>query len=140
MTPVVVGLVLAVPLAAMTAQPGIGRLLKSAGLLLTPEERYPPAVLLRAHALMADGPPAPVPAEPFARLAADPALLQGHLQMLPAPPARRRGEVDVDLVVALAKIDEADGRGHAVELLSVREKIAVLGSRPALDRLFAKSR
>ncbi|MGA8294076.1 MAG: glucans biosynthesis glucosyltransferase MdoH, partial [Rhodoplanes sp.] len=51
MTPVIVGLVLAIPLAAVTADAAFGRRLQRLGLLTTPEERNPPEVLRRANAL-----------------------------------------------------------------------------------------
>ena len=45
MSPVVAGLMLAIPIAALTARASVGRALRAAGLLLTPEEREPPAIL-----------------------------------------------------------------------------------------------
>src|SRR6187399_2585586 len=53
MTPVIVGLILAIPLAQWTASPAAGRWLRRAGLLVAPEETSPPAVLTRANELAA---------------------------------------------------------------------------------------
>ncbi len=48
MTPVIIGLLLAVPLVTWTAARGRRTALRRAGLLATPEERAPPRVLQRA--------------------------------------------------------------------------------------------
>ena len=138
MLPVTAGLMLALPLAAFTSRASVGRRLRAAGLLLTQEERTPPPILVRANALAAEW-PANESADAFAQLAADPCLLAAHCAMLAAPPQpRRRGEIDVDLVVALAKIDEAGDRREAIGFLTRREQAAVLASRAALERLFEK--
>jgi membrane glycosyltransferase len=137
MTPVVVGLVLAAPVAAITAQPTYGKWLRSAGLLLTPEETAPPAVLVRANALAQESAASELP-DAFAQLAADPELLDAHRRMLPPVRPRPRGDIDASLVVGLAKIEEAADRTEAVSFLTAAEKAAVLSSAEALDRLFAK--
>jgi membrane glycosyltransferase len=138
MSPVVAGLILAVPIAAMTSQPGIGKRLRTLGLLLTAEERAPPPVLSRANELALAEPAEPV-LDPIARLAQDAALLDAHARMLPPPQPRRRGDVDVTLVVALAKIEEAGDLGEAIAMLSAKETLAVLATRQALAQLLAKS-
>jgi membrane glycosyltransferase len=137
MSPVVAGLILAVPVAALTAHPSVGRGLRRAGLLLTPEERMPPAVLTRANELAANGPDFDV-SDPIGMLERRPNLLESHIDMLGGPAPRRRGDVDADLAVAMAKIEDAADRREAVSMLSVREVFAVLTSRTALQRLFAK--
>jgi membrane glycosyltransferase len=137
MLPVVAGLVLAIPVAALTSRPAIGRRLRAIGFLYTPEERSPPEVVVRANAL-ATGRRSDGPREIFSWLAQDASLLDAHRQMLPTPEPRRRGAVDVDLVVALAKIAEADDCSEAAALLSSKETYAVLANGDALDRLLAK--
>jgi membrane glycosyltransferase len=137
MTPVLVGLSLAIPIAMLTSSSQIGERLSALGLLLIPEERRPPPVVVRANALAVETSSATT-ADPFARLSDDPDLLAAHRRMLPAVERRRRGDVDVPLVVALAKIDEAVDRQEAIGLLSPAEIRAVLASGEALDRLFAK--
>jgi|GEM_PF-18449 len=137
MTPVLAGLVLAIPIAALTSRPAMGHGLRRIGLLLTPEERDPPQVLRRANELAAESEPPPA-ADPVARLGEDPVLLAAHVRMLPTPEPRRRGDVDVNLVVALAKIAEAESRHDAMTLLDAKEVSAVLANREALEALFAK--
>ena len=51
MSPVLLGLVLSMPIVALTAAPGPGRWLQRTGVFRTPEEHAPPAVLARAQAL-----------------------------------------------------------------------------------------
>jgi membrane glycosyltransferase len=55
MTPVIAGLALAIPLASAGASGQLGRTARRAGVLLAPEERYPPWILARANALSASG-------------------------------------------------------------------------------------
>ncbi|MBK5957779.1 glucan biosynthesis glucosyltransferase H [Rhodoplanes elegans] len=138
MTPVVAGLVLAIPTVAVTSSERVGRALRRAGLLLIPEEREPPAVLLRAQALAAELPAAAEPA--LVRLAADAGLCDAHLAMLEEKPARRKGDVDVALVVARARAAEADTIGEAAALLTVKETFAILADREALADVIRKPR
>ncbi|WP_408090434.1 glucans biosynthesis glucosyltransferase MdoH [Rhodoplanes sp. SY1] len=138
MTPVVAGLVLAIPTVAVTSSERVGHALRRAGLLLIPEEREPPAVLLRAQALAAApaGPETPA----LVRLAEDAGLRDAHLAMLDEKPARRKGDVDVALVVARARAAEADTITEAAALLTAKETFAILADRDALADVIRKSR
>ncbi len=134
MTPVIVGLLLAIPLAALTANARLGRGLRRLGLLLVPEERQPPAILLRANEL-ANVIGASLPEmDAIARLRADEKLLAAHRAMI-EPPPRRRGEVDVHLVVGMARLDDARAPEDVRELLSDRELAAVLADPRGFERL-----
>ena len=139
MTPVVVGLVLAIPLAAWTSNPRTGAAFKAAGLLLTPEDRNPPDVLVRANELAAAS-EYRAPMDAFILLSEDPDVLAAHRAMMPGGKARRRGEFDVDLLVGLAKIDDSDSLEEAADLLTPKEKFAVLSDSHAMERLMAKRR
>jgi membrane glycosyltransferase len=94
-------------------------------------------VLLRANALAEEGDDL-AGDDPVEVLQAQPELREAHLSMLDGPVPRRRGEVDVDLVIALAKIEDAADLREATQLLTRKEMFTVLASRDALDRLFAK--
>jgi membrane glycosyltransferase len=137
MTPVVAGLVLAIPTVAVTSSERVGLTLRRAGLLLIPEERDPPAVLLRAQTLAAE-PPGAADAPALVRLAGDPALLSAHAAMLPERALRRKGDVDVALVVALARVEQADTVAEAATLLTAKETFAVIADPDALDRVMTK--
>jgi membrane glycosyltransferase len=71
----------------------------------------------------------------FARLASDARLRALHAAMLPTTHERPKGEYDVELLLGLAKLDDADNLEEAGALLSNREKLAVLGNRAGFERL-----
>ena len=128
MTPVVLGLGLAIPLAAWTGRRWPG------GLLSTPEQRNPVPVLRSLEAVQAVY--APPPGDPVLALQQDPGLLAAHRAMLPA--ARRRGAAfDPALLIGQAKLDEADDLGAALDALTTGELAAVLGDSAALAKLTA---
>ncbi|TMI98918.1 MAG: glucans biosynthesis glucosyltransferase MdoH [Alphaproteobacteria bacterium] len=139
MTPVIAGLILAVPLVQWTANPQTGLKLRRMKLLLTPEESQPPEVLERANALIAefagsDRRPA------VERLFSDPALLAAHRAMLPQMAARQPGEIDVARVVAFAKLEDCISLQQAIQLLTRAEMMALLMDAHGLDRLAALDR
>jgi len=136
MSPVILGLVLAIPLSAVTGQPAWGRAFRRWGLLVTPEETAPPAVLQRANALagmFAEQRPQRMDA--LVRLANDADLRRLHVALLPPSPEQRKGDYDVDLLIGLAKLQDAESLQEASALLSSREKLAVLGTRTGMERL-----
>ncbi len=138
MLPVILGLVLAIPLAMLTADDRIGRAARRLRLLLTPEERDTPGLLRRASTLEQErdrrgGQGA------FALLRASPRLRDTHRTMLPPAKPRARGEVDAALAVAKAKIETFESVDDATALLSAREKAAVLADPAALDRVLSLS-
>ncbi|MET0876880.1 MAG: glucan biosynthesis glucosyltransferase H, partial [Tardiphaga sp.] len=130
MTPVIVGLLLSVPVAMLSS-----RLLKAgqrAGLFGTPEQTTPPKVLERANALAQLAPA--YATSPLRELRQDPELREAHLRALAEIP-RKRGQIDADLAIARAKIDEADDFEDAVNYLSPRETFAALNSRTTLQHM-----
>jgi membrane glycosyltransferase len=137
MTPVILGLALAVPLAALTAWPGAGRALRRLGLLLVPEERAPPLILARANALAEEGPQAG-PMEAVQALRTNPDLLAAHARNIPEPLARRPGDIDVDLLIGTAKLDDVENLDQALRILTRAEKVALLSDRGGFELLMAK--
>ncbi|MBO1074756.1 glucans biosynthesis glucosyltransferase MdoH [Roseomonas marmotae] len=138
MSPVVLGLALAIPLAALTARRDIGMGLRRIGLLLVPEETETPRVLTDALAFRrqrADAPALPGPAALFR----EPALLEAHRRMLPAPRRPRQDPFDPALLVGLAKAEEAESLEEALRGLNRAELAAVLGDARGLSRLSALS-
>ncbi|SEE45523.1 glucans biosynthesis glucosyltransferase MdoH [Bradyrhizobium erythrophlei] len=130
MSPVIVGLLFAIPIGAWTAKPVLR------ALFMTPEEVGPPSVLVRANELALSSAHASAPA--LARLRQDPDLLHRHLASL--PPTRRRGpgEIDPDLAMARARIEASGSFDEAVEHLAPRETLAVLGDSVLLEGVLAK--
>jgi membrane glycosyltransferase len=138
MLPVVLGLALAIPLAAFTAAPGPGRAFRRLGLLRIPEEARPPDTLAKANTLHQELKAIEGLGESgLARLARDPVLAEEHRRML--PPQRRRGQdpIDVPLLIALTRIEEADTAAAAWTTMSQAERVAALGDARALDGLLA---
>ncbi len=134
MAPVIVGLLLAMPLAAITARSDIGMALRKMRLLVVPEERDPPAILRRANEL---GNVLPADDTRIGELFRNSALGQAHLGALDAPPPRKRGDVDTDLVVAKAKMAEAHTLDEALGHMSAKEKRALFGDRAGFTQLLA---
>ena len=137
LSPVALGLLLAIPLSAVSGRHDWGRGLRRLGLLLTPEESEPPIVLQRANELaeaLAATSRASAP-EALARWAQDDKLRALHAAMLPQQPGRRKGEYDVDLLLGLAKLEDADSVEEAAAMLSNREKIMVLSDCKGVEQL-----
>ncbi|MGF6309587.1 membrane glycosyltransferase [Bradyrhizobium sp. i1.8.4] len=130
MSPVIVGLLFAIPIGAWTARPAMR------ALFATPEEVRPPSVLARANELASSPPRGSAPA--LAALRRDSGLLHRHLSSL--PPARRGGpgEIDLHLAVARARIEASDSFDEAVGHLTPRETLAVLGDPALLQGVLAK--
>jgi len=136
LAPVVLGLVLAIPVSAVTGWQELGKAVRRLGLLTTPEEIEPPAVLRRTNELTCEwATTRPHMTDVFARLASDAQLRALHAMMLPTTHERHKREYDVDLLLGLAKLDDADSLEEASSLLSNREKLAVLGNRTGFERL-----
>ena len=132
MTPVILGLLLAIPIAMLSSSAGSGR---SPGLFKTPEQTAPPRVLARANEL-ANAPHPPVIC-PLHELATTPDLREAHLNNLSGQRPRNRGEVDPHLAIARAKIEDAETFEEAASYLSRRETFAVLNSPAILAVLLA---
>jgi membrane glycosyltransferase len=86
-TPVLSGMVLSVPLSALTSRRSLGARAKSVGLFLTPEETQPPAeiVSLRSHLKIHELTDDPTPPRPHAGLAEailDPYVNAIHVSLL----------------------------------------------------------
>jgi membrane glycosyltransferase len=134
MLPVTLGLALAVPLAALTARPS--GMLRRLGLLAIPEEAEPPPVLQRANKIRQQLVAAREPEEEAVEhLLRQPALLDAHRRMLPAPRLPGQDPIDTALVVGLVKVAEATSLAAALDRLTPAEKAAVLADRAGLDGL-----
>jgi membrane glycosyltransferase len=134
MAPVIAGLLLSVPVAMLSsAQSG-----PNAGLLLTPEQTVPPPVLVRANELATV--PGSMTVSPLQDLFEDRRLMESHLANLPDDKRRNRGQVDSNLAIARAKIEDAETFDEALSYLTERETFAVLNSPTLLRVLSAMPR
>jgi membrane glycosyltransferase len=136
MTPVVLGLVLAIPLAAVTGQRRIGWALRRIGLLCTPEETAPSGVVARATELARQLEHVADP-DVLARLLDNPNLLAVHVAMLPPQRRPRVDPIDATLLVARTKLNEARSLKEVWGRLTRAERLTVLADEPALERLVA---
>ncbi|PDT79450.1 glucans biosynthesis glucosyltransferase MdoH [Bradyrhizobium sp. C9] len=130
MSPVIIGLLFAIPIGAWTAKPAMR------ALFMTPEEVRPPSVLVRANELAAS--PAHASAPALATLRQDSGLLHRHLASLPAARRGGPGDIDLDLAVARARIEASDSFDEAARHLTPRETLAVLGDPALLEAVLAK--
>ena len=135
MSPTILGLVLAIPLSWLTAQLGLGLALRRLGLLDTPEERAPPEIAVRARALAATNAADGYDDADALDALADESLRARHAAMLPAAGGKARGTIDVDHVVAGAKVAEAATRSELRVWLTQKERGAILGDRALLERV-----
>ena len=131
MMPVILGLLLAVPIAMLSSRAGTkptGRLFR------TPEETAAPPVLARANQLAKA---AQAISCPLRELRDDPILRAAHLKNLSGTQPRRRGEIDPRLAIARAKIEDAISFDEAVGFLDRGETFAVLNSPGLLNALLS---
>ncbi|MDF2994445.1 MAG: glycosyl transferase family 2 [Xanthobacteraceae bacterium] len=140
MTPVILGLLLAVPLVVWTGGRGAGEAFRRIGLLATPEERAPPRVLQRAGEIAAELAEELTSREAVRRLVDEPELLAAHRAMLPNDGERPRGDHGAERLIARAKVEDAGSLDEALRALTPREKSAALGDGEALSRLIALGR
>jgi membrane glycosyltransferase len=132
MTPVIVGLLLAIPIGLVSSATAWGS--THPLLFRTPEQTSPPRVLIRANELARGA--LQTNASPLRELRNDAVLLQAHIDNLPSESGRVRGQVDPHLAIARAKLEDATSFDEALEFLSSRETFAVLNSTAALQVLF----
>ncbi len=133
MTPVLLGLLLAIPLVWITSSQKIGMMGRKMGLLIIPEEINPPDILQKDK----------IEKEKIALLEIkdafenllDNRLVKFHLTQLPSE--RVKGEpINADELVSIVKIEEADSRWQLLENLTKSEKSAVLACKKALVNFF----
>jgi membrane glycosyltransferase len=137
MAPVVLGLALAIPLAAFTARRGAGLAFRRVGLLRIPEETHPPDVLSCANRLMRDISVSQGSVHGVLQLLEDPVLREAHRRMLPPNAQAGPDAIDVALAVGRAKLEAAQTPADAFAAMTPAEQMACLGDPIALDRLVA---
>lgn len=132
LAPILAGLILSPITSRYSASPVWGRWARMRGLLVTPEERDPPAILAEAAAVLRSM-PRPLGKNDLLRLAGDPGMIARHVALLAPdigelPEARR-----LDRITAGAKIAHARGRADALATLT-RSETDMLVSDGALLR------
>ncbi len=127
MSPVILGLVLAVPMGILTS----GRF-SAATLFATPEDRHPPDVLCRANELSLSQQCNRCSA--LRELRGNDELLKQHLQGIPVPAQRKSLQINVPLATAREKIELSETFEELVAFLDRQETFAVLNSPRALEK------
>jgi membrane glycosyltransferase len=136
MSPTIAGLILAVALSWASGQRSIGLALRRIGLLVTPEEVNPPEIAARSNALQADLGGSSHDSDDALRVIHDDAgFRKAHEFMLPEAARRRRGDIEVDRVLAEAKLNDATSLDDAVHWLAPKERMIVLYDRALIDLL-----
>jgi membrane glycosyltransferase len=128
LSPAVAGLMLAVPVSAVTAGRRNGVALRRAGLLRVPEEAVEPTVANAARALRPVYAAAEAEAGDFVALIHDERRRRIHRSLIDRVPDRPRGQVDPLEAVAFARIAEAQSPEEAISFLTPAERAFVLAS------------
>ncbi|HEY1864977.1 MAG TPA: glucan biosynthesis glucosyltransferase H, partial [Roseiarcus sp.] len=136
MSPTIAGLIFSIPLSWASGSLALGLGMRRIGLLRTPEETSPPAVVERANALAAElALTGGDHDDALQTIWADATLRAAHESFLAEAPRRRRGDVDVETAVAAAKLNDAQTLEDARAWLTARERLAVLGDRALIAML-----
>jgi membrane glycosyltransferase len=136
MSPTIAGLILAIPLSWASGQLWIGVALRRLGLLITPEETAPPAIVLRSNELSMELARTGRDGDDGLRAVhGDPVFRAQHESFLPSAGRRRRGEVDVEEAGATAKLNDAKSLEEVVGWLKPKERMAILNDRALISLL-----
>ncbi len=135
MSPAVTGLVLAVPISAMTGSAPVGRFIRRLGLLRTPEETHPPAIRQRMVEVRPAYEAAVERAPDLARIVADPTLKRQHLALVDRLGDRPRGKVDPIAALAAAKVAEAETIEEAISFLDSKERATLIATPRLVEAL-----
>jgi membrane glycosyltransferase len=137
LSPALVGLALAIPLSALTASSAVGRAMRAMGVLVTPEEQYPPQVATRTDAVEPLYTEALAEVPRFAEVVSDPDKLETHLRLLDPAPVPARGQIDTITACADARIRSVLSQAEAVAAFTRQELTAVMANPRLLRDLAA---
>jgi len=128
MSPVILGLVLAIPIGIRTSDGFV-----CGNLFTTPEDRHPPTVLNRANEMsrlaQRDRRNA------LHELKGNDDLLLQHLRSIPSPEQKKPLQINVPLATAREKIGLSDTFEEAVAFFDRQETLAVLNNPAALNKV-----
>ncbi|MDO5704967.1 MAG: glucans biosynthesis glucosyltransferase MdoH, partial [Paracoccus sp. (in: a-proteobacteria)] len=130
LSPIIAGLILSPFTSRYSASPLFGRWARRRGLLVTPEEHDPPAILSEATTIARSLPRPIAGPESILRLGSDADALARHLALL-SPPQPAQAATRLPAITAGAKIAHAATRTEALSFLDRPETTALIGD-PAL--------
>ena len=132
LSPILIGLILSPLTSRLSASPVFGRWARMRGLLVTPEERETPQVILDAQAIIRKLPRLESGPQSILRLGRDPDLLNKHMSFLPTDDDTRPAEERLAKITAGAKIANAATQSEAIAFLDKAEANALVSSRDLL--------
>lgn len=135
MSPLLLGLLLSGPLSYVTSHRGIGKGARLCRLFLIPEETHEPEIAARArfhsniisHQIKGD--------EALMYLANNPNVRDLHHQLLPGQTKQSASNINVDLVLARAKLEASTSLEELVAHLTPNEKTALLADAQSVSEL-----
>ncbi len=133
MSPALIGLGVSIPLAALVSSRGVGDWLRRRGVMVTPEEVTPPAIVLEADAAAQTLAATAQAPESVPALLADHHALRRHLGWLDLHTQRRPGEPDPTLAAGWLKLTD----GIELEKLTPGELYALIASGKILRKFVA---
>jgi membrane glycosyltransferase len=133
LSPCLLGLVLSVPLAKISASVAIGRGLARLGLLRTPEETELPDLIHRRNELAEQSPP--IAEDGLRLLARDRGARLIHSHSIIERPPETRGHPDPQRLTAQQKVVQARTLHEALEWLNGAERVHVAGDAHLLELL-----
>lgn len=136
LAPIILGLLLSIPLSALSGSTGLAQFFRWSGILNIPEEVNEPKVVSNRDdfAVTLDANIAPVNSDTVLR---DTNLMRRHFSMVDAPPAAKRGVPSTNRIIAEHKIAEAHSIDELLSWLDQKERMAIL-SYPDMGELIAK--
>jgi membrane glycosyltransferase len=139
MAPTLVGMALALPLSAASASVLMARLARLLGFLTIPEEVVPPRVMTRRDELESTL-VRELENVTIERLLRDDAARQRHFSSVLPQPQAARGQPDMALLSARAKVGDARTVAEALAWLSPAERAAMLSEHDVFQKLVAIDR
>jgi len=137
--PAVAGMILALPVSALSASATASLEVRRTGLLRTPQEAVRPSIGRTALAVRRLHRMAVAATPDFPGVIRDAGMRRDHLALVDRAGERRRGEVDPVEATAMAKISQARTLDEAVSYLGPEERSITLASPDLVERLGALS-
>jgi membrane glycosyltransferase len=131
LSPIVIGLILAIPLSRLSGSGTAGRIVSWLRLLRIPEDVEPPMVERRRDELVLRSPP--LPEDGLLAVVQSKTLREQHIAALLPRPEEMRGVPDADRLTAAAKVADAETRDEALSWLNPGERVQVLADPTLLQ-------
>ena len=125
LSPTLVGLVLSIPLSALSGSKLLARILRFCGLLSIPEEVEVPEIMQKRDKYEEEF-SATIENVSIGQLLQHNALWRKHFSMVLPPPQPTRGHPPLDKISVMHKIADADTQTEALSWMTDKEKLALL--------------